>query len=355
MHKNKKRIRHIINAVCGLIIICIVCTGAVYDAAGIDLTITEIDEFNNITEESSVRTRQDSVEDVFEENDIQIGLYDKTNINADSTLENGDEIIIRRGIGITISCDNILTSTSSTYNTVGEALIENGFFLEENDYSIPDVNSEITEGMNIAVIRVNSTIETRDEITPYETIVKDDNTLYEGQKKVSVKGVNGVTRVSENVVFENGAEVSRTEISREPVTEKVDEIVLKGTKKKEVAPKATKASPASSKKSVSAGTTPSGLNYKKKMAMTATAYSAFKKGGGYGITASGRTAKYGVVAVDPKVIPLGTKLYVEGYGHAIAADTGGAIKGNKIDLCFEKSNKELMAFGRKTVQVYILE
>ena len=88
--------------------------------------------------------------------------------------------------------------------------------------------------------------------------------------------------------------------------------------------------------------------------MTATAYSAFKKGGGYGITASGRTAKYGVVAVDPKVIPLGTNLYVEGYGYAIAADTGGAIKGNKIDLCFEKPNSELMAFGRQTVTVYIL-
>ena len=89
--------------------------------------------------------------------------------------------------------------------------------------------------------------------------------------------------------------------------------------------------------------------------MTATAYSAFKKGGGYGTTASGRQARYGVVAVDPKVIPLGTNLYVEGYGYAVAADTGGAIKGNKIDLCFEKSNSELMKFGRQTVTVYILD
>lgn len=89
--------------------------------------------------------------------------------------------------------------------------------------------------------------------------------------------------------------------------------------------------------------------------MTATAYSAFNKNGGYGKTASGMTAGFGVAAVDPRVIPLGTKLYIEGYGYAIAADTGGAIKGNKIDLCFEKSNSELMAFGRKTMTVYILE
>jgi 3D (Asp-Asp-Asp) domain-containing protein len=61
------------------------------------------------------------------------------------------------------------------------------------------------------------------------------------------------------------------------------------------------------------------------------------------------------VAVDPKVIPLGTNLYIEGYGYAVAADTGGAIKGNKIDLCFEESNSELRKFGRKNVTVYILD
>ena len=76
-------------------------------------------------------------------------------------------------------------------------------------------------------------------------------------------------------------------------------------------------------------------------------------GGGAGITASGMVARYGVVAVDPDVIPLGTRLYIPGYGEAIAADTGGAIIGHKIDLCME-SYSEAMQFGRRDVTVYVL-
>ena len=70
-------------------------------------------------------------------------------------------------------------------------------------------------------------------------------------------------------------------------------------------------------------------------------------------------AQYGVIAVDPRVIPLGTKLYIETtdgsytYGYSIAADTGGAIKGNKVDLFFP-SHGEALQFGRKTVNVYIM-
>lgn len=70
-------------------------------------------------------------------------------------------------------------------------------------------------------------------------------------------------------------------------------------------------------------------------------------------TRSGRKAAFGCVAVDPRVIPLGTWIYVEGYGIALACDTGGAIKGHRIDLCME-SNSEVSEFGRKKVKVYIL-
>lgn len=69
-------------------------------------------------------------------------------------------------------------------------------------------------------------------------------------------------------------------------------------------------------------------------------------------TRTGTRAEYGVIAVDPKVIPLGTLMYVEGYGFGIAEDTGGAIKGNKIDVCIE-DREEAMAWGRKKVKVHI--
>lgn len=89
------------------------------------------------------------------------------------------------------------------------------------------------------------------------------------------------------------------------------------------------------------------------MAMEATAYLP-TDGDGYGITAMGIPATYGVAAVDPSVIPLGSRLYVPGYGEAIAADTGGAIYGYRIDLCME-SYDQAMSFGRRVITVYVLD
>lgn len=90
--------------------------------------------------------------------------------------------------------------------------------------------------------------------------------------------------------------------------------------------------------------------------VVATAYTAYCNGCS-GVTATGINLRNNpglkVIAVDPKVIPLGTKVYVEGYGYAVAGDTGGAIKGNKIDL-FMSSKSSALKFGRKTIQVKVL-
>ena len=86
------------------------------------------------------------------------------------------------------------------------------------------------------------------------------------------------------------------------------------------------------------------------LTMVATAYTA-QCSGCDGMTAIGRRAGYGIVAVDPRVIPLGTRLYIPGYGSAIAGDTGGAIVGNRIDLGFNTLRDALM-FGRRSVTVY---
>ena len=97
------------------------------------------------------------------------------------------------------------------------------------------------------------------------------------------------------------------------------------------------------------------FDYSKVLVMNATSYTNDpSENGGYGTTRLGTPLRYGVVAVDPKVIPLGTKLYIEGYGYAVAEDTGGAIKGNRIDLCFT-SRAQADNFGRRNVKVYILK
>ena len=92
--------------------------------------------------------------------------------------------------------------------------------------------------------------------------------------------------------------------------------------------------------------------YAKTMVMTATAYTE-DDAGCIGITYSGHYFRRGLVAVDPTVIPLGTRLYIPGYGYAIADDTGGAIKGNRIDLAFE-SIDDAYQFGVQKVTVYIM-
>ena len=91
------------------------------------------------------------------------------------------------------------------------------------------------------------------------------------------------------------------------------------------------------------------LNFKKALTMTATAYTHTGNR-----TATGTWPSVGTVAVDPKVIPLHSRLYVDGYGYATAKDVGSSIKGNKIDLFFE-TKAEALKWGRRQVQVYLLE
>lgn len=88
------------------------------------------------------------------------------------------------------------------------------------------------------------------------------------------------------------------------------------------------------------------------LVMIATAYSAYDAGNG-SYTYGGNLLRHGIVAVDPSVIPLGTRLYIDGYGYAVADDIGSAIKGNRIDLAFD-SHGEAVQFGRRPVTVYIL-
>jgi 3D (Asp-Asp-Asp) domain-containing protein len=87
--------------------------------------------------------------------------------------------------------------------------------------------------------------------------------------------------------------------------------------------------------------------------MSASAYSAYDPGNS-SYTSQGHLLRHGLVAVDPNVIPLGTRLFIPGYGFAIADDVGGNIQGNRIDLAFD-SHGEAMQFGRQSVTVYIYD
>jgi 3D (Asp-Asp-Asp) domain-containing protein/peptidoglycan hydrolase CwlO-like protein len=100
---------------------------------------------------------------------------------------------------------------------------------------------------------------------------------------------------------------------------------------------------------------PQGIALAGEWKVVATAYYAGGGGlNGDGTTATGLRARKGIIAVDPRLIPLGTKLYIEGYGQALAADTGGRIKGDRVDLCFD-SLDECYRYGRRKIYVYLVE
>lgn len=169
---------------------------------------------------------------------------------------------------------------------------------------------------------------------------------YLGEEEVVQEGVKGLKKVTTTTKVVDGKPVDVV-ISEEVVKEPVNQIVEVGTKEKPVDTEV-----ATDFKSES------GFSYKKVLTIDATAYCPCSKCCGKwanGVTATGLKAGYGVAAVDPKVIPLGTKLYVEGYGYCIAADTGGAIKGNRIDLCYNSHSAALASgYGHTATKVYIL-
>lgn len=179
-----------------------------------------------------------------------------------------------------------------------------------------------------------------EEAIPFETAYVGSDSLYVGEEVTTQEGVNGVKKVTTtNRVVEG--KVVDVVISEEIVKAPVNAVVKIGTKEKPAA-----------------GNVPSDLSYSKVMTIDATAYCPCSKCCGKwsnGITATGLKAGYGVAAVDPRVIPLGTKLYVEGYGYCVAGDTGGAIKGNRIDLCYSSHSAALASgFGHKATKVYVL-
>lgn len=341
---SKLELRHVISVLVALSILGVIGTNAVLDSAAAEITVTEINEFSNENSTTKVKTKEDTVGDFLEEHNFEIGAHDTVSLDNKTPIADDTNIIIKRGKPITIVADNHIIMCSTTKTTVGEALLEAGYFPDEDDILSPSSETPISDNLNITITRVsNNTIVITEEI-PNSVEYKDDPTLKAGTTKVVQEGYHGVCEVTVKIVANDGVEVLREEISRVVTKEPENKIIAKGTKKE--APK----------QAVPAKKSAGNINYSKKLTMTATGYTAFRSDGSRGKTASGRAAGYGIVAVDPKVIPLGTRVYVEGYGEAIAADTGGAIKGNKIDLCFEMSNAEIrQKFGRKTVTVYILD
>ncbi len=303
-------------------------------------TITITDGTDNIV----VSTLSNTVAEVFEEKGIEID--DKTTVSKDldETIKNGDEIVIKRPFNITLKVNSESTPIVTNKTTVGDIINEYSSLIGE-EYELENV-TESTRLYNNLVIKVHvvtdEIITTTEEI-PFETKKVENPEMEEGTEKVTQEGKNGVLQITKKQYYYKGKVQKLEEVGREVIEEPVDKIIEVGTKKKEE-PKQTTAE--------AAGTI-DGMTFKKAINMVSTAYTPYDSGC-TGVTASGMAASKGVAAVDTSVIPFGTKLYIPGYGIAIAADTGGAINGNRIDLCYNTIS-EAYSWGRRNVTVYILE
>jgi len=302
--------------------------------------------------EIHVGTMENTVEKVLEENGISVGPEDYINPPLDTELHKTkiNEIQIKRAVPVYVSVDGQELELMTYKDTVREVLEDNSIELYENDrLEGACLDDKITEGMQVKIVRVEEKIVTENEQIPYEVVSRANSRMEKGKQKIVTDGKEGVKQKSFKVVIEDGIEVSRELIKEEVVTSPVDKVVEYGTYE----PQRT-----------SRGKV---LNYKKVLDMRATAYTASYKDTGknpddpqFGITYTGIKAKKGVVAVDPSIIPLGTRLYIEGvgntpdYGYAVAADIGGAVKGNIIDLYMEDP-KESQRWGVRKVKVYILD
>ena len=224
---------------------------------------------------------------------------------------------------LTIQIDHSSAPCKTQKNTVGEVLKDVGFKVGSNDIVTPALNARVSDHTLIRVKRVKIVEEQEKEATAFESVEEEDSTMKKGESEVTQEGKEGEDLVTYQVTYTSGEETARKEIDRETLKEPTDEIIHVGTIE-----------------------TIDGFAYTRKETFEATAYT------GGGRTASGTRARVGEIAVDPRVIPLGTTVYVEGFGVRVAEDTGGAIKGHIIDI-YMSSGSECRRWGRRNVTVYL--
>ncbi|EIQ6110965.1 DUF348 domain-containing protein [Listeria monocytogenes] len=287
-----------------------------------------------------------NVADLLKDENITTRPQDVLNVALDTKLKDGLKVNIDRAIQLSLQNGTKKDTVWTTKTKVSDLLAEKNIKLDQDDRVSPAKDSNLKEKMTVEVTYVNSKAEKKNEQVKFETLYKEDDSLKKGVEKVVQEGKNGEKVVEYKVTFENGKEKKRDVIKENVTSNKTDKVVVRGTKEKVVA---TQVSTSSSSASSSSSSAPSsgGKTYR----MESTAYS----GGGitaYGINLSANPGLK-VIAVDPRVIPLGSKVWVEGYGEAIAGDTGGVIKGNIVDVYFPNES-QCYSWGRRMVTVKVL-
>ena len=309
---------------------------------------------NNV---QTVYTLSSKADDILDAAGVELGSKDEytfTGING-----KGGSITLLRAFPVTVDAYGKTYTIETTGGTVGDALKAAGIELSEEDMLNFSKDDLLKSGMSIAVTDVEFKTEAKQVQIPYSTKVVYDSTMDSG-KTTLTPGTTGVKVITYTYKFVNGQLVD-TQVTNETVkTQPVSAVKTVGTKKYP-----TNTYKGSTTKYVS-GLVPAQdfeldkngvpVNYSKKIVGKASAYS------GGGKTATGKAVRTGYVAVDPKEIPYGTRLFIRSsdgkyfYGYAVAEDTGGFTKTTDrvVDLYFP-TESQCKTFGVRNVEIYILK
>lgn len=248
----------------------------------------------------------------------------------------GEGLVVQKLVEtpVEVKVDGTSVIARTTLPRLEDLLRDLGVELGVNDRAEARIDTKSGKVPEIEVIRVCTRVVTEEEAIPFSVKQVPDQSLAYGTTRIKQAGQEGLRLKKFEVTTENGDVIRRKDLGSEVIREPVPEVIVCGGKNKTM--------PQLASRGVS-------LDSRRVIEMTATAYTHTGNA-----TASGVMPYVGGVAVDPKVIPLGTELFVEGYGFAKAVDTGGLIKGNRIDVFLETS-RECYNWGRRKVMVYVLE
>jgi uncharacterized protein YabE (DUF348 family) len=274
-------------------------------------------------ETTTLHTTAATVGQVLQEQGILLFLADEVTPGLQDRIQPGMTVAIRRSVPVEIEVDGRTIHTRTRVEAVGGVLSQEGIALVGKDRVEPDLAAPIRPDGTIRVTRVREEFAVEFETIPYETRRVPDPEVEIDNLRVTQKGQVGMTKCRYQVVYEDGEAVGRTLEDVWTAQPPVDRVLAYGTKIV-----------------VRTLETPHGpIEYWRKMRVYTTAYTARTAGKPkdhprYGYTRLGQLLRKGIVAVDPDVIPLKTKMYVPGYGFAKAGDTGGGVKGKFVDLGF---------------------
>lgn len=285
---------------------------------------------------------------------------DSYNIEKTSVSGRTTSVEIAYTYHVYITCNDKTVTVETSDCTVAEALSVAGYTVDEFDFVEPSADTLINDTVYIDYTNIDYVDGTYEEAIPYKTETVYSSEVEKGKTSVE-KGSDGVKLVSYTEKFVNGVSEGKTVTDTAVKVEAVNAKKIVGTKvvKKTVKTSAdvksiSVLSPSSAIELDSKGNP---VNYKSKMTVRATAYTYTGNK-----CATGVSPKPGYIAVNPKVIPYGTKMYIKSadgsviYGYAVAADTGGFIKKHPtgVDL-FMTSESACTSFGVRNMEIYILE